>query len=269
MRIAYCILCHKYTPVLDTLVDLIGSGNDIWVHVDAKADISRFAPLADRVNFLEGRVRVTWGGYSQIEATLRLLDATRARDCDYVALVSGDTLPLRPDADIRRFLWENRGCEFIFERPLLRGHADRVRFRYPERRLRFWSAARRRLGLLPRNRYFDTLPPLHFGSNWFVVTPGLRDYIFDFLGQHPEYTEAFRYSNCGDELFFATIAANSPFADRLDPRRYMYVDWTTGPDRPRLLDESDFPRLKAASELWARKFSDTLDTRAYREYMGL
>ena len=279
MKIAYCIMCHKMTPVLEELVALVGPGNDVFVHVDAKSDIAAFGAIADMVNFTEPRVNVTWGTYSQIEATLHLLDATQKSKCDYVAFISGDTLPLRDDADIKRYLWANRGREFVYELPLQPHHPDRVKYKYPAESpkerglaLRVRRGVQKRMKLLPRNPWFDALPPLAFGSNWFVITPAFRDYMFSFLGSHPEFTEAFRYSHCGDELFFATLIEQSPFAARRDPRRYMYVDWETGPQYPRTLDETDFGRLKAAvakdngSEhfLFARKFADTLDLAAYR-----
>jgi hypothetical protein len=255
--------------VLEELVRQAGDANDIYIHVDAKVPLDAFAPLRGVADFLEERVRVEWGRWPQIEATLRLLDATRTRECDYIAVVSGDTLPLKSDAAIKRFLWENRGQEFLFETPLRACHVARVRYKYPagDPRGSRWKALRRRLGLLPRNKYFRSLPPLHFGPNWFAITPAMRDLMFDYLGAHPEYSEAFRHSHCGDELFFATLAANSPLAGRLDDRRYMYTDWQTGPDYPRTLDESDLPRLKDRPELWARKFADDINLEAYRDIL--
>ena len=284
MKIAYCIVCHKYTPVLRELVGLVGPRNEVYVHVDAKADIASFGPIADMVNFVEPRVKVSWGTYSQVEATLRLLDATEKSDCDYIALISGDTLPLRSDQEIKRYLWANRGREFIYELPLQAHHIDRVRYKYPDCDMRgrsfaakAWYGVRKRLRLLPRNKWFGALPPLAFGSNWFVITPDFRNWMFSFLGSNPEFTEAFRHGHCGDELFFATLINNSPFAAKRDPRRYMYVDWETGPQYPRTLDGSDFDRLREAVAmddengyfLFARKFSDALDLNAYRtQIMG-
>ena len=38
-RIAFCVLCHKYTPVLAELVhQLDAPGNGLFIHVDGKAD---------------------------------------------------------------------------------------------------------------------------------------------------------------------------------------------------------------------------------------
>ena len=45
-RIAFCIECHKYTPVLQELCrQLQHPEADIFIHVDAKSDIGDFAPL--------------------------------------------------------------------------------------------------------------------------------------------------------------------------------------------------------------------------------
>lgn len=281
MKIAYCVMCHKYTPVLRELVALVGTeggGNDVYLHVDAKSDIGEFGEIADKVVFVEPRVDVTWGSWTQIEASLRLLDAARSGECDYIALISGDTLPLRDDDAIKRYLETNRGREFVYELPLQAHHPDRVRYKYPAENpkdrgmaMRIVRGLQKRLRLFPRNPYFGSLPPLAFGSNWLIITPTFRDYIFDYLDSNPSYAEVFRHSHCGDELFFATLINQSPFASRRDPRRYMYVDWQTGPQYPRTLDESDFGRLRAASArdndkefyLFARKFSDTLDLDTY------
>ena len=64
-RIAFCILCHKYTPVLEELIRILNvPGNEIFIHVDGKSRIQDFAPLRDRtgVHFLEPRTKVYWAG---------------------------------------------------------------------------------------------------------------------------------------------------------------------------------------------------------------
>lgn len=280
MRIAYCIVCHKYTPVLHETVRTLSPGNDIYLHVDAKSDISEFEPLSEMVKFVEPRVNVVWGQYSQIEAYLRLFEATRTHECGYVALISGDTLPVRPEAEIKKFLSDNTGREFIFKTPLQPHHPDRVRYKYPaecarERGLllKCLRGVQRRLGLYPRSKYFGSLPPLAFGSNWIIITPAFRDYIFEYLSRNPDFIEAFRYSHCGDELFFTTIINQSPFAGARDHRRFFYSDWQTGPQYPRILDVSDFDRLETATAkdnnteffyLFARKFADDVDLNLYR-----
>ena len=70
-RIAFCVLCHKYTPVLAELVhQLDAPGNGLFIHVDGKADIGAFAALGKtgRVCFVEPRTKVYWGGFGMVES---------------------------------------------------------------------------------------------------------------------------------------------------------------------------------------------------------
>ncbi len=98
-RIAFCILCHKYTPVLEELIRILNvPGNEIFIHVDGKSRIQDFAPLRDRtgVHFLEPRTKVYWAGFSMVESTLRLFAETQNKNFHYIVLISGDTLPYAP-----------------------------------------------------------------------------------------------------------------------------------------------------------------------------
>ena len=134
-RIAFCVLCHKYTPVLAELVhQLDAPGNGLFIHVDGKADIGAFAALGKtgRVCFVEPRTKVYWGGFGMVESTLRLFSATRDGGFRYVVLISGDTLPLYPAETIRTVLREayDRGRQFISANPSITPEeADRIRRR--------------------------------------------------------------------------------------------------------------------------------------------
>ena len=105
VRIAFCIECHKYTPVLQELCrQLQHPEADIFIHVDAKSDIGDFAPLRPLARFIHPRSKVYWGEYGQIDCMLKLLRATCNGDYRYIAILSGDTLPLRPCGQIHDFL---------------------------------------------------------------------------------------------------------------------------------------------------------------------
>ena len=77
-RIAFCVLCHKYTPVLAELVhQLDAPGNGLFIHVDGKADIGAFAALGKtgRGCLVEPPTKVYWGGLGKVERTRRRLSA--------------------------------------------------------------------------------------------------------------------------------------------------------------------------------------------------
>lgn len=216
-RIAFCVLCHKYTPVLAELVhQLDAPGNGLFIHVDGKADIGAFAALGKtgRVCFVEPRTKVYWGGFGMVESTLRLFSATRDGGFRYVVLISGDTLPLYPAETIRTVLREAyaRGRQFISANPSITPEeADRIRRRRfcPDKS----TFARRLLRIAMKctmradNPFFDRLPPLEKGSQWIAITDRMRDFIFDYLAAHPDFIPAFRYSHAADELFFHTLSA--------------------------------------------------------------
>lgn len=102
-RIAFCVLCHKYTPVLAELVhQLDAPGNGLFIHVDGKADIGGLRRTRqDRARlFRRTAYESLLGGFGMVESTLRLFSATRDGGFRYVVLISGDTpavIPCRND----------------------------------------------------------------------------------------------------------------------------------------------------------------------------
>ena len=85
MRIAYLILAHKNPSQLAELVMALDDPTKtrFYIHVDQRsADFfgsPSLKPIMDRENvlFLRDRVRVYWGGFSIVEATLRLIRKLR------------------------------------------------------------------------------------------------------------------------------------------------------------------------------------------------
>jgi len=59
---------------------------------------------------------------------------------------------------------------------------------------------------------------------------------------------------CPDELFFQTLVMASPFAPRVLPRNYRYVQWPAGAARnPQVLVEDDCVRIRASGAHFCRK----------------
>lgn len=281
-RIAFCIECHKYTPVLQELCrQLQHPEADIFIHVDAKSDIRDFAPLRPLARFIHPRSKVYWGEYGQIDCMLKLLRATCSGDYRYIAILSGDTLPLRPCVQIHDFLEACYPRQFADMQPEL--HITELTQKmqwchYPDRndwigRLPGYFRKRLYKRLRPGdNPYFRTLPPLEKGSNWIVVTDRFRDFVFDYLRTHPDYIRAFRHSHCGDEIFFQTLMGISEFAGANTRRPLVYTRWVgEGAPHPETFGTNDLPRLLQARDtaaevpyLFARKIADDLDIARYR-----
>ncbi len=288
MKIAYCIICHRNTNILRTTVGLLAAAGDVYLHVDRKADIAAFAEYRDRVCFVEPRIDVRWAGYSLIECMLALLDEARKKDFDYVCMLSGDDLPLKSGDKIQEVFSKNAGREFIGVQKVFDRAYIEFRIKYEHCALQYKKGKsafellvlklRHLLGLNRVNRYYELLPPLYYGSQWFCISRRLTDYIFAFLAENDWYKSAFAKSYCADEHFFQTIVMNSEFRDRVynydretDNSRMAlrYIDWDSGPQYPRILNEADLPKMKNSECIFGRKFAENLDIERYKRELGI
>lgn len=257
-HIAFCIICHKYTPVLQELIDRLSvPGNGIFIHVDRKARMKDFAALNGKVRFVTPRIDIRWGDYGQICCMRRLYEATRSGDYRYIVLLSGDTLPLYDMTYIREFLAASyaRNTEFVAMQPdlNLEEFYGKVRTAHYVPVLRWGGkrSLREKLRIKyakhfrpARNPLFGKVPPLEKGCNWITITDRLRDYALEYARTHPDYNRFFRYTSCGDEIYFHTILGSSPLAGNNTRQSLMFADWNV-PIGPKVLDNTDIDRLAA------------------------
>ncbi len=75
---ACLIMAHNQFELLGKLLECIDhEQNDIFLHIDKKADfdeVSLASHLSASKCYFTRRIKVTWGGYSQIAAELILLE---------------------------------------------------------------------------------------------------------------------------------------------------------------------------------------------------
>ncbi len=253
-----------------------------FIHIDKKVEIAPFRnALADisEVTLIPDRVNVYWGGWSQVQATLNLLQVSVGADASVLrfALLSGACYPVRSAAALHTFLFADN-AEYIssvhlpkadLHEPLSRltkwhfeggqrvpGHAahairlvNKIALRGPSRSLKAG------LG--------DYVP--YTGSQWWVLTREAVETVLHDASNRPEMIALFKYSNCPDESFFQTILANSALSSRIRPS-LTFVDWSRPFERPCLIDEghvsqfldSKFIHSDASGSgpiFFARKFS--------------
>ncbi len=83
MRVACLVIAYSGAAVLaHTLPVYRRAGWDVFVHLDAKADIDVYrtamAEAADQCRFIPNRTKVFWGGYSMMQAEFDLIHTARA-----------------------------------------------------------------------------------------------------------------------------------------------------------------------------------------------
>ena len=255
---------------------------DIFIHVDAKSDIGDFAPLRPLARFIHPRSKVYWGEYGQIDCMLKLLRATCNGDYRYIAILSGDTLPLRPCGQIHDFLEACYPWQFADMQPEL--HITELTQKmqwchYPDRN--DW------IGRLPgyfRKRLLQTAAPR--GQPLFQdIAAARKGFQLDRrhrplpgfcvrLSAHPPrlypriQTLALRRRD-----LFQTLMGISEFAGANTRRPLVYTRWVgEGAPHPETFGTDDLSRLLQARDtaaevpyLFARKIADDLDIARYRE----
>ena len=273
-RHAYCILVHNEPSIFKTLVSLIDDPkNDIFVHVDKKADISLFQVQLKFSNIIYSeRYRIFWGDYSLINATINLLNlAFNYGTYSYFHILSGVDLPLKSQEYIHKFCDElYPGKEFI-------GIADEKQdewikyrsgyyhffgstFRCKDTkfsRAKKWVSSKLisiqfRLRLKRNNEGLD----FKMGPNWC----SLSNHFIEYLLQKRKWIEKrFRYNYCSDEIFIQTILWNSPFKANIYKINDHYmscmrkIGWDRG--KPYTWQSTDYEELVNCPHLFARKFS--------------
>ena len=225
MKIAFALLADRGPLIVERLVKtLVSAGHMVVLHYDRKSPEEQFEYLARNlagspaVRFAR-RVRVRWGQWSIVAATLNCLQTIEDEGWapDYVYLLSGTDYPIRPASELVAFLERNRGKEFIESLPAdganwvktgpqKERYQYRFYFNWREQRYLFEAsyALQRMLGL--KRRMVRGLAP-YIGSQWWVLSWDTLRRVMDFARQ-PEVLDFFRTTLIPDELFFQTLVRN-------------------------------------------------------------
>ncbi len=268
MKIAILILAHNQPQHLAKLVEYLSCDwTQIFIHIDKKVDIADFQKSINknRPIFLdsEQRIRVNWGGFSVVQATINLLNvALHAENFDRFCLLSGADFPIKSLDEIKARFDSDYEFIQIGDRLDASHNAYKSVKYYHFRDSRFCKVANR-LPKIPRKIY-DKIT-LYKGAQWWSLTQNCVKYIIEFLQNNDEYIAFHKFSNCLDEIFFNSIVKSSPFAQNVVNDCH-YADWNAkGVSWPKILDSSDFDILLNSEKIFARKF-DEFASKDYKNY---
>lgn len=249
MTVAYLIATHDAPNQTQRLIEALSSElARFFIHVDAKASLGAFSAIrGSAVRFIEKRERVYWGDFSQVQASLNLIEAALAAEprCERLVLLSGSDFPLRSAGYIEEFFAANADKEFINSVALPSAAARKPLTRITEYRVRRSAPAAVRLlqkyllkfGVMPRTRdyraCFGNLAPFG-GSSWWALSRTAGEHILDFVRRNPAMVRFFHHTFCPDESFFQTILSNSQLRSRI-VKNLTFADWSAGGANPAFL----------------------------------
>jgi hypothetical protein len=187
MIINYLILAHSNYQFLDHLIEGLNSSNvRFYIHIDKKVK-EIYENKKSNVFVLKKRIKINWGGFGMIEATLELLqnafENNKSSKSRYV-LISGADYPIRSNIFINNILKED--LEYINISPAPLSHKPIKRFEYFH-----FDYARKVINFKFVLRYFceKTLKILRIkrkipfkifvGSQWFALTNNCVGYILE------------------------------------------------------------------------------------------
>ena len=276
MKIAYLILAHHQPRHLARLINALGC-DDVYffVHIDGKSQMSDFERLLttrENVVVLKERVKVYRFDFSQIKATMKLLLAAVNFNANFhrYCLLSGVDFPIKSNDYIKRCL----STEKQFMRIDIRAGAQKMTLRYGSRPLpfKFFLAPLHYFLMIFPKREYKKLA-LYRGSQWWSLTHECVTYILNFLEKNNGYFRFQRFMAVPDETFFHSIVKASPYSQyilhdferesslevyfKLNEHGSHYIDWNAkGVALPKVLDITDFNKLKDSKALFARKFKE-------------
>jgi hypothetical protein len=277
MKIAYLIIAHRNPQLLKRVIKTLSCENcAFFIHIDKKSSMEEFSCIAgDNVFFSRERIPVYWGEFSQVRASLLLLQQALegSQQYDYFVLMQGSDYPLRSGGYIHKFLEENRGMEFMDlvkmpapGKPLSRVNTLRYPSDKPVRRLA--SRILAKLGLAQRDhrKYLGSLAP-YSGSGCWTLSRDACQYVLQFMERNPHVEKFFQNTSACDEALFHTILGNSAFASQIR-RSLVYTDWSAEDSHPATINDRHLAFFDAQEKvplndvygsgeaLFARKFSD-------------
>jgi len=263
MKLAHLILAHNEPKQLERLVLRLAHPNSmVYIHLDKKTDIEPFAHLKeyDNVVFVKDRIKVYWGTYNIVDATLNGFKEilSSGNKYEYINLLSGQDYPLIPQQDIHNYLKANPGIAFMNYRlfnPDWMEALPRIQLyhfnnlRLPGRYNFQWLINT----LLPKRKLPNKLMPVG-RSQWFTIPQDCVEYLVDYWDTNPSLKRFIKLTWAPDEFIFQTILYNSHYKDKMVNNDLRYIDWSAKGVSPKTLTMDDADRLVSSGKFFARKF---------------
>jgi hypothetical protein len=242
----------------------------VYAHLDAKSDSHGWAKENPDVNFLDNRVKVYWGHWSMVEATLRLMERVLTNpDVNRITLVSGSHyLLLSPTEIASRALAADdviaaRPAPNMPDgsRPEVEYHRRFVASKNPDSLgHKVTNAFVNRVVYAGRPlEWRDLVDPesMRAGSQWWSLTRMTAEYLVQRIRGDDELIHYFKKINCADEKVFATLFAE--FDSSPHSAGTTFTKWAQRAN-PESVSHNDLVSARRDGQFWfARKFSSTSD----------
>src|ERR671914_825102 len=282
VTVVYVVISHRNPEQVVRLVRVLreGPSSRVLVRHDPRGEkLERERIEAAGGEPLEDRIKMRWGGWSQLKLILACLrEAAERHDPDWALILSGQDYPLRPLADIEAGLDASPAdarlgsIRRVETRPPAAGDDEfflRCRYRHYARPRVFPSSLPRSLRPLA---YARELPPLvgvrriepapltlFASADWLTLgRAGIRTVLA--ASENRRLIRHFRRVAVPSESFFASVLlADSSLTVEPDHRRFARFS-RPGAPHPDTLTGGDLESVLSSGADFARKFDVEVDS---------
>ncbi|WP_256383796.1 beta-1,6-N-acetylglucosaminyltransferase [Photobacterium toruni] len=273
MRIIYGIQCHKGFEQIKLLIKSLTLELDDFVifHIDKKSlelkeELENEYKNNKNILFSSG-VNVNWSGFSQVRATLSIIDEIIKRNIsyDYFVLLSGEDCLIKESSSLKKFL-TNKNKSFIEFRNDVSNYYWRINnynfFRESKynRRLVFRITSKvitlfQTIGKFKRLNFKNE--EIYIGSQWVVMR---KDHLMKIVGNlNKNFISLFDYTSCADEHFFQMLFKMNINDDEYCVNNLHYLCFNNGNSSPKYLTIDELNNINNERCFFARKVTeDTL-----------
>lgn len=268
-RIAYFILAHAQAEQLARLVTQLNTPNArFYIHIDANTPTDVFAAMQSATQATQANITFItrqpcrWGGFSLVDASLRLIEAATKDGFDWGVLLSGQDFPIHSNEYLNNFLASSNHVGFIDIKPpsefdvsyrYRAWHFERLNGKSSGKALQKIQRLANAYGVqrkLPRS-----ISQIYAGSQWWMLSQTACQAIIKFIENKPEVIRFFQHTLVPDEMFFQTILMHTDIAPQLCHNAMRHLEWEAGAWSPKTFKAQEIANLQHRPEPFARKFS--------------
>lgn len=245
---------------------------DFYIHIDKKV---RIEPFQDglmnmpNVYFLEDRIRVYWGGYSQVEMQMLMIKEMLRRNIKYgrVINLTGTDYPVVSRKILHEVLNESEVeyiCGFEVNSELRTGNKKMI-YKYSRFYLMDTYRVIRALVIrmrLPRFSFRRNQISIYYGSEYWALTYACIEELYNNYIRNEPLQELLRFSFVPSEAWMHTMFFNSKWRDRAVKRpedcdynliNLSPITYFKYGNAIKILDEGDYEDIISSGRLFARK----------------
>lgn len=266
-KTAVMILAHHN---IEYIYELARANPDVYfvVHYDLKTEIDMSMIVShgfQNLKLLENRISVHWAGYSQVQATLMLIEKTiEVKSIRFLHLISAECYPLVSFSEMEEEWSKSPQINYIESHPRP-DNAWRVSTWMPHANTRhmrtFWGRVLKRMLRLTSgfiNTSGITTEP-YYGSLWFSITRELAEKMVS-ANNSENFFSKFSRITCSDEHAFSMFVREHKICCISDNNR-RFIKFPPGGSNPCYLDIKqvvEYNNTLRAKYWFARKFTQNM-----------